>query len=275
MPTVENDNKPGALIDAHNHLQDQRFGDDLTGVLASMRDENIVHNIVNGTCEQDWPKVDSLHKAHPEQISPAFGLHPWKTGARSKEWQEKLRHFLLENPQASIGECGLDLWMRDADINDQIEVLKVHMQLSREFERPLTIHCLKAWPQFIELLESSPPLPNFLLHAFNGPREHVASLCRQGAHFSFSGYFLHPRKQQTMLTFRHIPHDRLLIETDAPDMAPPEIFQGKYHRDNYHHPADLPITLIELAKLRGVSSHQYGDVIRENTARLFRLSDFQ
>ena len=275
MPTVENDNKPGALIDAHNHLQDQRFGDDLTGVLASMRDENIVHNIVNGTCEQDWPKVDSLHKAHPEQISPAFGLHPWKTGARSKEWQEKLRHFLLENPQASIGECGLDLWMRDADINDQIEVLKVHMQLSREFERPLTIHCLKAWPQFIELLESSPPLPDFLLHAFNGPREHVPSLCRQGAHFSFSGYFLHPRKQQTMLTFRHIPHDRLLIETDAPDMAPPEIFQGKYHRDNYHHPADLPITLIELAKLRGVSSHQYGDVIRENTARLFRLSDFQ
>ena len=78
-----------------------------------------------------------------------------------------------------------------------------------------------------------------------------------------------------MLTFRNIPSDRLLIETDAPDMAPPEIFQGKYHRDNYHHPADLPITLIELANLRGVSSRKCADVIRENTARLFRLFDFR
>jgi len=274
MPT-ENNNAPGILVDAHNHLQDHRFGDDLADVLACTRDENIVHHIVNGTHEQDWPEVEALHKAHPERISPAFGLHPWKTTARSKEWQEKLRHFLLENPQASIGECGLDLWMRDADIDDQVEVFKVHMQLSREFDRPLTIHCLKAWPQFIGLLESSPPLPDFLLHAFNGPREIVASLCRRGAHFSFSGCFLHPRKQQTMLTFRHIPDDRLLIETDAPDMAPPEIFQGNYHRDNYHHPADLPITLIELAKLRGVSSRQCGDVTRENAARLFRLPDFQ
>ena len=274
MPT-ENYNAPGTLIDAHNHLQDQRFGDDLADVLASMQDENIVHNIVNGTCEHDWPEVEALHKAHPDRISPAFGLHPWKTGTRSIEWQEKLRHFLLENPQASIGECGLDLWMRDADIDDQAEVFKIHMQLSREFDRPLTIHCLKAWPQLIGLLDSSPPLPDFLLHSYNGPREHVPSLCRRGAHFSFSGYFLHPRKQQTMLTFRHIPDDRLLIETDAPDMAPPEIFQGNYHRDNYHHPADLPITLTELAKLRGVSMRQCGDVTTQNAARLFRLSGFR
>jgi TatD DNase family protein len=259
------------LIDAHNHLQDKRFGEDLPTIIDSLAEHQIEHCIVNGTCEQDWQQVIDLHQQYPRLISPACGLHPWKTATRSATWLEKVTNLLAQNPSLSIGECGLDGWIRDANLPDQCAVLQSHFSLSRMFDRPLTIHCLKAWPQLLEMLQTSAPLPPFLLHSFGGPALMIPALCKLGAHFSFSGYFLHPRKQQAWQNFRLVPHDRLHLETDAPDMAPPLSYQGSLAHDGYNHPAILTRLVDELAALRQMSRDECAALTSDNSKRLFRL----
>ena len=260
-----------ALIDSHNHLQDHRLNADRNRVIGEMKWEGIEHAIVNGTSEADWQEVQNLHLSDPAFLSPAFGLHPWKIKDRSKEWQEKLRYF-LKNPRASIGECGLDLWIADANLTDQVEVLRDHIKLSREFDRPLTLHCLKAWPELFSLLKESKPIPSFLLHSFGGPSHLIQPLLKLGAYFSFSGYFLHERKRKALENFRLIPAERLMIESDAPDMAPPNSLLTPYQNESFHHPADLRWCMEGLAEVRCESPESCAEQCRSNSIRLFALT---
>jgi TatD DNase family protein len=260
-----------ALIDSHNHLHDHRLTPDRVQVIADMQRECIEHAIVNGTSEADWQDVQELHMSNPDFLSPAFGLHPWKVKDRSPDWLEKLRHF-LKSPRASIGECGLDQWLVDADIYDQVAVLRDHIKLSRELDRPLTLHCLKAWPELFALLKESKPIPPFLLHSFGGPSHLIQPLLKLGAHFSFSGYFLHERKRKALENFRLIPADRLMVETDAPDMAPPKSLLTPYQNESFHHPADLRWCMKGLAEVRGESPKCCAEQCRSNSIRLFALT---
>jgi TatD DNase family protein len=96
------------------------------------------------------------------------------------------------------------------------------LRLAAERNLPVSIHCLQAWGRLLELLRAGPrPRCGFLLHSFGGPREMIAPLAELGACFSVPGYFAHERKARQRETFRHVPTDRLLIETDAPDQLLP------------------------------------------------------
>lgn len=223
------------MTDAHNHLQQfSKPGK----ILAEARAHGVTRMLVNGTCEQDWPQVEQLARTHP-QILPAFGLHPWQVPKRSPNWLQTLRQFLEKNPKASIGECGLDRWKKPFDLADQIDCLQAQLDLANELKRSLTIHCLKAWGPLLELLQKQPQLPPFLLHAYSGSIEMIEPFSHLGAYFSFNGYFLHKRKASVRETFRHIPINRLLIESDAPAMLPPPEHQIITLSNEQNHPANL------------------------------------
>jgi len=193
---------------------------------------------LNGTEENDWPAVAELAAQYPDFITPSFGLHPWKVGGRSSQWKQLLREFLVNHPEAGLGECGLDRWIPEHDIEDQLEVFRFQLDLALELNRPVTIHCLKAWGSMMDELRSRSVLPRFLMHSFNGSLEISRELVTMGAYFSFSGYFLHDRKSALCDVFRTLPPDRILLETDAPDMLPPEIFQS-HPLSGLNHPANL------------------------------------
>lgn len=234
------------MTDAHNHLQ--QFADPVK-VLSQASGSGVTRMLVNGTSEHDWPQVADLAATHPQVLS-SFGLHPWHVPDRSPDWLTTLRQHLTQNPQAAIGECGLDRWKKPFDLPDQLTCLQAQLDLANELQRPLTIHCLQAWGPLLEILQKQTTLQPFLLHAYSGSTEMVAPLAKLGAYFSFSGYFLHERKASVRETFRHIPSDRLLLETDAPAMLPPAEFQSeKNHPINLNHPANLTNFLKPLATL--------------------------
>ncbi len=178
--------------------------------------------IVNGTCESDWPEVANLARRHP-WVRPAFGLHPWRVGERSHVWQTALEHLLHEFPNAIVGETGLDRWIENPDLEAQCEAFLFQLDLATRLHRPLTVHCLRAFGWLDELLRAAPALParGFLLHSYGGPKEMVPGFVERGAYFSISPYFFHERKRAQLQVFKAVPLDRLLIETDAPDMWPP------------------------------------------------------
>ncbi|MBK1834536.1 TatD family hydrolase [Roseibacillus ishigakijimensis] len=255
------------MIDAHNHLQ--QFADPET-ILATARAAGVERQLVNGTCEEDWPRVRELCAHHPDELWPSFGLHPWEVPHRSPQWASTLRDLLAKTPHAALGECGLDRWKKPHDLPTQVDCLQIQIDLAKELDRPLTIHCLQAWGPLLALLQKQDHLPPFLIHAFSGSREMMAEFASLGAYFSFNGFFLHERKALLRETYREIPPDRLLLESDAPAMLPPPDFVTHPLPAEQNHPANLPISLQELAKIRSCPTPQLARQLEQNFHRWHR-----
>jgi TatD DNase family protein len=202
-------------------------------------------------------------------------LHPWFVGGRSEGWLDTLRGHLEEWPRAGVGEVGLDRWIAGHDLAVQSEVLLQQLALAASLNRPVTLHCVRAWGALREALRLSPALPcGFLIHAYGGPIELVPEFADRGAYFSFSTSFLHPRKSAARDVFRRLPADRLLIETDAPSLAPPP----EHNRfpltddatgESLNHPGNLGVALEGLAEVRASSLEEIARLTTENFMRLF------
>lgn len=211
------------LIDAHNHLQDERFAGRQDELIREARAAGVSAMRVNGTRASDWPGVAALAERHPGYVIPNFGDHPWYIPERSPDADTRLREMLDRFPDAGVGEIGLDRWKPGLPWDGQEEAFLSQLAIATERNRLVTVHCLRAWGRLLELLSSSPrPACGFILHSYGGPAELVDPLTRLGAFFSFPGYFARPDKAAKREAFRRVPPDRLLVETDAPDQRPPD-----------------------------------------------------
>ncbi|SHJ26298.1 TatD DNase family protein [Rubritalea squalenifaciens DSM 18772] len=256
--------------DAHLHLQDPRFSGQIDDIITTMREAGITRCVVNGTSPDDWPKVSELANRHPDLITPSFGLHPWKTPCHDDRWKETLLQYLDKHPDACLGECGLDRWMKNPDRQAQEEAFLFHLALAAERNLPLSIHVLKAWGWLMNLLENHAlPQRGFLLHSYGGSLETAKELLKLGAYFSFSGYFLSERKAGVREVFAQLPLNRLLLETDAPDMTPPDKFRPYPMSENTNHPANLPSIASGLSYYLQTSTATLASHINANFQRFF------
>jgi TatD DNase family protein len=228
------------LFDSHNHLQSSGFGEPVETMVAKMRAVGIGGCVVNATQESDWERVDMLVFRFPDFIHPSYGVHPWFADTVTDGWDGRLRQRLLAQPQASIGEVGVDGWVEKPSMEIQREVFMRQVGLAAELNRVMTVHCLKAWDEFFRLMDTAEAWPEkFLIHSFGGSLEVAQRLVKRGAWFSFSGYFLHERKRRALEVFKQLPKDRILLETDAPDMLPPEEVIAFPLSQKINHPANL------------------------------------
>ncbi|HYF37553.1 MAG TPA: TatD family hydrolase [Prosthecobacter sp.] len=261
------------LFDAHNHLQDERLEPHRGEMLEMLPRLRVAEMVVNGSGEDDWEAVAKLARKQ-DWIRPAFGLHPWYVKERSSEWREGLTKYVDEFPRGVVGEIGLDRWIENPDVEAQVECFRWQLEHAAERERPATIHCLRAWGLLDEVLRSSPlPAAGFLLHSYGGPVEMIPGFAKLGAYFSLSPYFGHERKAAQLAVFAEVPLDRLLAESDAPDMWPPDHLNGQPLHANdgkpLNHPANLKVSYDLLAKVRGMSPEEIETQIAENYRRLF------
>jgi TatD DNase family protein len=280
------------IYDAHNHLHDPRFGGRQAELLRACAAEGLVRMVVNGSCEEDWPAVLALARTFP-QVLPSFGFHPWYLHQRTAQWAEVLVRFLETIPSA-VGEIGLDRWKPGLAYASQEEVFQVQLRIAAERNLPLSIHCLRAWGRLFDLLRANPrPRCGFLLHSYGGPKEMVAEFVRLGAYFGFPGYFLQEHKARQRDTFKQIPHDRLLLETDAPDQplgppheaAPPPV-RGSEPAHRYpltdsasdqpiNHPANLAAIYRGLGTVLDLPPESLATTVEQNFHRLFGCVDQQ
>ena len=261
------------LIDCHVHLQEPALRNDLPRVLADARTLGVERWVCNGSTEADWPAVGELAREHAG-IIPCFGLHPWYIGERTPAWRETLERLLDEHPSAAVGEIGIDRWIEPRDEADQEAVFRAQLDIARRKNRPVMIHCLRAWGWLMDVLQNEPPLPaGMLIHAYGGSVELIQPLAAMGAYFSFAGNVFEPRREKVRAAVKAVPLDRLLIETDAPDMLPPpehrsHIIEADGRQQN--HPANLRSTLAGIAMLRGIDETALAEAIWNNAARLLR-----
>lgn len=258
------------LIDAHNHLHDARLAPHLREILPAL---DLQRAVVNGTCEDDWPAVASLAAEHA-WVLPSFGLHPWHVAGRSSHWLDELRRQLDAHPDVGVGEIGLDCWIEGHDLADQTAVFTAQLAIAAERNLPVTIHCIQAWGALWEIVRTHPlPARGFLLHAYGGSLEMMRSFLKHGAYFSFSPYFLHERKAAQRAVFAAIPVERLLVETDAPDLRPPDERNAHPLLDTagapINHPANIATAYAGLAAIRGIEVEALAEIVASNFTRLF------
>jgi TatD DNase family protein len=267
------------FFDAHNHFHDPRLDRlERAAWLAKASSDGLAQMVVNGTEPSDWPAVASLAHAHSTQIIPSFGVHPWKVSTVPEDWETTLVTAIDaaagEGP-VGIGEVGLDRWIDDPDVDLQEEIFVRQLRLATERNLPLTIHCLRAWGPLMDILKVFPtPRRGFLIHSVGASTETIRQLADKGAYFSVSGPFADPAKKKFRKALAAIPEDRLLLETDAPDMLPPESWQAEAltapdSDEPVCHPANLFPLHRFVAEAREIPLERLTEQLEANFTRFF------
>jgi TatD DNase family protein len=264
-------NKPG-LFDAHVHLQDYEPGTDIPIIIKQANDAGVTHLICNGTDVNDWVDVKAFADANPCVI-PCFGVHPWFI-PDDIDWVSLLEEYTEKMP-CGIGEIGLDRLRKPFNKTRQEDAFRAQLDIARRYNRPAMIHCVKAWGWLMDILLNEQSLPaGIMIHSFAGSVELIKILIQMGAYFSFSGKALFSNNKSAHKALRAVPLDRLLIESDAPNMIPPEgyrTFTVPFSDGGlYNHPGNLPVILEGIAVLLDIDPELLKEIIWDNSLRFFK-----
>ncbi|MBT8043015.1 MAG: TatD family hydrolase, partial [Pontiella sp.] len=207
----------------------------------------------------------------------------------SAEWLAALEKLLLQYPQAGVGEIGIAHAVEERDDADQEAVFLAQLEIAQRLDRPVSIHCRRAWGRLVELLDGFGELPRgMLIHCFGGSAETATELVARGGVISFSGSITRPNNKKAAAAIRAVPADRILIETDAPDILPHncraemvEDLSAKAGRaepvpalqNQLNEPANLKLVLQKAAELRGVDEGDLAALTFQNTEHFFRGTD--
>jgi len=234
-------------FDSHCHLQDERLRPTLDKCIERARNAGVAQMLCCGSEEADWEQVLTLSREYPFIISAA-GVHPWYASRRSSSWRDTLTSLLRDNPRCAVGEIGLDHALHPRNDDEQLIVFKEQMQLACELNRPVSVHCRKAWGSLLSLLREGMPIPEkgMVIHSYSGSVELLTELSSYGISFSFSGAVTYVKNARVRRALAAVNSDRLLIETDSPDIAP-------HLHNGYNEPSTLPLIAAEVARIRGVT----------------------
>lgn len=260
-----------SLVDAHCHLQDERLAPVLPEVMNRARLAGVHSMVCCGLSEEDWAAVLQLAEQFRGAVIPVLGLHPWYIKNRSTHWLERLSELLRAHPEAGVGECGLDHAIEDRDDTDQDKVLIAQLDLARELKRPVWLHSRRAWGRLPDLLtEWGRHEPGVVIHSYSGPVELIQSLSDLNVYFSFSGSITRSNNRRGRAAAAAVPSERLLVETDAPDLPPVirEAPPGETRVPEINEPANLVYVVSALAEVRGWTVLETAQITTANAKRV-------
>lgn len=250
------------MIDAHIHLADARFSDDLEEVIRQAETAGITSFFCVSAKQEEWETVIALSEKHPN-IRPFIGTHPWYA---ERHDASLLKKILLRVPSAGVGEIGSDAVKGSAG---QEEVFRSQIDLAAELNRPCVIHNVKSFDRIAAVLKRMKKRPPALLfHGYSGTMEQALFLMRFNAFFSFSGAVFLPNRMKARQILAALSEDRILMETDAPDMMPPQELRC-FATEKRNVPANLPMIIREAAKIRSTDFETLKSVLRRNAERFF------
>ncbi len=249
------------LVDSHCHLDLAVLADQFPAVLEQMRLNDVAGAICIGVTLEDFPKIQAL-TARERCIVATVGVHPENTGVQEPTVADLVT--LAQSPEVvGIGETGLDYYWHKDRPEWQRDRFRTHIRAAREAGKPLVIHNREATEDILRLMaEEKAGDVGGVLHCFTESWEVAEAVLDLGFHISLSGIVTFKNATQVKEVAQRVPLDRLLVETDAPYLAPVP-YRGKLNQPGYvKHVAE------EIARLRGIS---FDEVARASTENCFRL----
>ena len=255
---------PLQLFDIHAHMASEFLADDFSGVLERMRASKVCGCMVvcdPGDLAPDHEAAVEIVRSHSE-FRLAVACHPQNALHYTQETEGVIRKIAALPFCRCIGETGLDYYDNQSTKEQQIYVLERHLDIALEFDLPVQLHVRNAHGDMLEILgqrKKEKRLPRLIVHCFTRNAELARAYLRLGAYISIGGPVTYTNANKLLETVKQLPNDRILIETDAPWVAP------EPHRGKHSEPGHIIHTFQKIAELRGEETETLAAQIWKNT----------
>jgi TatD DNase family protein len=254
------------LIDTHLHLDEEAFRPDRDEVVARASAAGVDQMITIGITAATSRAAVALAQAHPT-VFAAVAIQPnYVSQAAPGDW-EIIEELATQPKIVAIGETGLDRYWDHAPFDMQVEFFDRHLELARRLELPFIVHCREAEKDVVAQLRRAAAIGPLrgVMHSFSGDAETALACVELGLFISFAGMLTFKKNDALRAVAAQVPLDRLLVETDAPYLAPTP-FRGKRNEPAYvRHTAEV------LATVRNIPPDEIAQITTANARRLFGL----
>ena len=252
------------LVDSHCHLDFKDFGDDIDDVVARAGANGIGTMVTICTHLSRFEGVRAVAERF-DNVWCSVGVHPHEAGAEGQEVADSLVALAAHPKVVGIGETGLDYYYEHSPRDDQRMSFRTHIAAARETGLPLIVHSRDADSEMADILREEYAAGPFsgVMHCFSSGRSLAEAALEIGFYISFSGILTFKSADEVRAIARDVPSNRLLVETDAPFLAPIP------NRGKRNEPAFVVHTAAQLAAVRGISSEELAQLTTDNFFRLF------
>ena len=254
---------PFSLIDSHAHLDMEEFDPDRDQVLKRALQASITHIITIGVDLRSSQRAITLTEKHPF-LSASVGCHPHNVEDCDHEMLEELKRLTFHSRVVAWGEIGLDFFRNYAPQAKQKEIFRRQLEMALEVDLPVIIHDRNAHQEVLDVLHTTKNQRG-VIHCFSGDYELAMTFIDMGFYISIPGTVTYKKAKQVQDVATRIPLRALLLETDAPYLAP----HPKRGRRN--EPLFMTYTAKKIAQLRGLDLQTLAHQTYENTIELFSL----
>lgn len=251
------------MFDSHVHLDAPPLLPNLDRVAEAARRAGVRGAVNPGVDLDSSRKALEIHRRHP-WVLPGLGVHPLHRDPWPEPPIAELEQLARAGPYAAVGEIGLDFWLDKKDADRQRALLDAQARLARRLGLPILLHVRKGLYEAFALLREAGFDGDGVVHAFSGSLDMARLALDRGFHLSACAVLTYPKAAALREVFRWAPRERLLVETDAPDIPPWS------HRGEVHRPEDLTTTVAALAGALGTSPEEAAELTEANARRLFR-----
>ena len=251
------------MIDSHCHLDHEPLLSDLPNVIQRSKDVGIEKLLTISTSLESFSKIKELIKID-EMIYGTIGIHPHESSNDIITCKEIIKDLRENSKIIGIGETGLDFYYNNSEKEKQISSFKEHIEASIETNKPLIVHSRDAEKETFEILNHyKNEKVKILMHCFTGSKEFSEKLLTLNSYFSASGIITFKNSIDLQETFKSLPIDNILIETDSPFLAPVP------NRGKKNEPSFIDFTAAKLAEIKNISKSDLVKITTNNFNKLF------
>tara|TARA_Y100000816_G_scaffold17232_1_gene11295 strand:+ start:1320 stop:2117 length:798 start_codon:yes stop_codon:yes gene_type:complete len=258
------------FIDIGVNLTHDQLLDNIDKVINDMIDANVNNAIITSSCIDETYKALEIIDKYPSIFYTTVGFHP-HNAKEFKESNISIIKKLLDNKDVvAIGECGLDFYREYSTKREQVNCFEHHLFLASETKKPLFLHERDAFNDFYDMLKNHcDNLQNFVVHCFTGNKSNLIKYLDLGAYIGLTGWLTDTNRGSHLKDIiKFIPHDRIMIETDAPYLIPHNM---NFKHDGMNKPAYLPYVAEAVALSMDLELNYLSTITIENTKKFFNL----
>jgi TatD DNase family protein len=257
------------LIDTHCHLTFEQLAGDIDAVVERSRAAGVAGWITVGTDQQHNRKAVELANRF-ENMYAAIGIHPHDAKDVTDRTMAELKELAQSEKVVAIGETGLDFHYDFSPRQDQRRVFYAQLEIARELNLPVIIHCREAFDETIDILERfiglKGRLKGVVFHCFSGSAQQARIVLDHGFYISFTGVVTFKNAEKTRQAAKIVPPDRLMLETDCPYMSPAPMRKQKINE-----PALMVRTASFLAVLKDMDETDFAQAVTATSKSFFGL----
>ncbi len=251
------------MIDSHCHLDHEPLFSDLSNIIKRSKDVGIEKLLTISTSFDSFSKIKEIVK-QDEIIYGTIGIHPHESEKDIIKLDEIIKNFQENDKIIGIGETGLDFYYNNSDKEKQISSFIRHIEASIKTNAPLIIHSRNAEKETYDILNNYKDKNlKILMHCFTGSKKFSQKLLMLNAYFSASGIITFKNANELQDTFKSLPLDKILIETDSPFLAPVP------NRGKKNEPSFIDFTATKLAEIKEISKSELIKITTSNFNKLF------